>query len=56
MIPTYEIFKTFPGYMRSYILKENHIGSEVSEILRYKQKKGLLNTLYNRIGLINLLL
>ena len=25
------------GSMRTYIVKKNHLGSEVSEILRYKQ-------------------
>ena len=34
--------KTFPGPMRSYSVKQNHIGSEVSEILRYKQTTRLL--------------
>ena len=29
--------KTFPGPMRSYTVKKNHIGSAVSEIIRYKQ-------------------
>ena len=27
-----------PGHMRSYIVKENHIGLAVSKILRYRQK------------------
>ena len=30
-------FKTFPGPMKSYIVKENHIGSAVRKILWYKQ-------------------
>ena len=30
--------KEFPGPMRSYIVKENHIGSVASKILQYKQK------------------
>ncbi len=34
--------------MRSFIVKENHIGPAVSEILRYRQKK--LTTLYSRIA------
>ena len=34
--------------MRSYSVKENHIGLAVSEIFRYRQKK--LTTLYNRIN------
>ena len=41
---------TFPGPMRSYTVKENHIGSAVSEILRYRQKK--LANLWNRINTI----
>ena len=34
--------------MQIYIKKENHIGSAVNEILRYRQKR--LTTLYNRIN------
>ena len=34
-------------------VKENHIGSAVSEILRYRPKK--LTTLYNRIYSINMI-
>ena len=41
--------KTTLGPIRSFTLKENHISSAVSEILRYRQKK--LTTLYNRIKL-----
>ena len=41
--------KTTLGPIRSFTLKENHIGSAVSEILCYRQKK--LTTLYNRIKL-----
>ena len=33
--------------MRNFTVKENYIGSVVSEILRHRQKK--LTTLYNRI-------
>ena len=32
-------FKTFPGPIRSFTVKENYIGSAVSEIPRYRQKK-----------------
>ena len=39
--------KTISGSIRSFTVKENQIGSAVSEILRYRQKK--LTTLYNRI-------
>ena len=38
----------FSGPMKSYIVKENQICSEVSENLRYRQKKTHF-TLYNRI-------
>ena len=35
--------------MRSYIVKENHIGSAVSEILRYQQlETQILLILYNK--------
>ena len=30
--------KTFPGPIRIFTVKENHIGSVVSEFLRYRQK------------------
>ncbi len=36
--------------IKIFIVKENHIDSAVSEILRYKQKK--LTTFYNRIKII----
>ena len=39
--------KTITGLIRSFTVKENHIGSAISEILRYRQK--MLTTLYNRI-------
>ena len=39
--------KTFPGCIRSSIVKKNNIGSAVSEIICYRQKK--LTTLYHRI-------
>ena len=29
--------KTYPGHMRSYIVRESHIGSVVSEIVLYRQ-------------------
>ena len=45
--------KTTLGPIRSFTLKENHIGSAVSEILRYRQKK--LITLYIRIRIIIIL-
>ena len=32
----------FLGYMKSYPVKENHIGSALSEILRYRQTNILL--------------
>jgi hypothetical protein len=38
-IPFPKIVKNLPGPMRSFIVKENHIGSAVSQILYYRQKK-----------------
>ena len=46
--PPKKIVINLPGPMRSYPVKENHISSAVSEILRYRQKK--LTTLYNTSG------
>ena len=41
--------KTTLGPIRSFTLKENHIGSAVSKILHYRQKK--VTSIYNRIKL-----
>ena len=45
--PPQKELKTFPGPIKSFIVKKNHTVIAVSEILRYRQKK--LITLYNRI-------
>ena len=37
---------TFTGPMRSFIVKENHISSAVSEILQYRQKHRLYASCY----------
>ena len=37
VVPSPKYIQTFPGPMRSYNVQENHIGSVVSEIIRYKQ-------------------
>ena len=42
--------QTFPGPMRSYPVKENLIGSAVSEILRNRQKNLLLYIIGLKIG------
>ena len=52
-IPYPNIVKTILGPIRSFIAKENHIGSTVSDTLRYRQEK--LTTLNNRIVLIALI-
>ena len=44
-------YSKIEGPVRSFTVKENHIGLAVSEILRYRQKK--LTALYNRITQIN---
>ena len=38
VVPSPEIVINLPGPMRSYTVKENRIGSMVSEILHYRQK------------------
>ena len=38
-IPSPKVVKTFPGPIRSFTVEDNHIGSAVSKILRYIQKK-----------------
>ena len=43
-----KVAKNIPGPIRSFTVKENHLGSVVSKILHYRQKK--LTTLYNRIN------
>ena len=35
--PSPKKFKTFPGAMRSYTVKENHVGSAVSKTFQYRQ-------------------
>ena len=40
-----KIVITFPGSIRSYPVKDNYIGSAVSEILRYKQTEKQTNIL-----------
>ena len=42
--------ENFPGPMRSYYVKESHIGSAVSDILRYRPKKDYF-FYFNIIGL-----
>ena len=37
VVPCPEIVINFPRTYENYIVKENHIGSAVSEIIRYKQ-------------------
>ena len=41
-ILSHKLLKTFPGPIRSFTVKENHICSAVRKILRYKQKNVLL--------------
>ena len=35
--PSSKNLKTFPGPMRSYTVKENHVGSAVSKTFQYRQ-------------------
>ena len=42
VLPSPRIVIFFPGPIRSYTVKENHIGSVVNEILRYRQTENLL--------------
>ena len=38
VVPSQKKFETLPGpIMRSYMVKENHIGSAVSKIIQYRQ-------------------
>ena len=53
VVPSLKIVINLHRTYRSYPVKKNHIGSVVSEILRYSQEK---NTLYNGRKLILVLL
>ena len=42
LYPSQKWFSTFQGPMRSHPVKENHVGSAVSEILQYRHTRILL--------------